>query len=764
MQRDGNMMTLTTVKQSNDDKPEVSEQRKSLVRALSLRIKDAKKFWEPQFERIREDIRFAGGDQWHDAEQRMSDAASDKFQVNFTQRELNQQVSAIYAKNPTIVCERRKRLEYMVWDGDDRTLQQAQMTLQQAAPLIQQAGQAQSLVQQYEMQRQANPGMVSPEPPVIAQARQVAGNLPAPVVQAQAIIRDYMSGVARKALFDRIGETAELVLNHQLDEQSPDFESQMKHLLMREKTTGAGFVAVKYQRTNETVVTTSASHVDVLNRVNLVKQLLEESGEDELDDAQKEQLVLELQALQAELAGKVQPKTEGIVLDFKPSTSIIIDPKCRNLFQFLGCDWVAEELLLTPESIEQQWNVDVSDCALPYQYGQENRNTTNLNTKAGGANSRDNAISGNWPDKATACVWIIYDKSAQLKYVVCDGYEDFLEEPESPWPKVKGFWPIVALKLNLLEVEENYPRLGLTVYGQSAVRLMRPMQEEVNRTQEALREHRIANRPGYLCGKDSFDNNDARALANRSPHDVVPLNNVPPGGDVTRLLTAIPTVPIDPKLYETGNLMQQVLLVTGMQQANMGVQGANEKATGQAIAEQSRIVGVSSEVDSLDKFLCEIARISGEMLFEEMSLQTVQAIAGPGSAWPNDPETRQKINDALVLKIEAGSMGRPNRAMEIANLQQMLPQLVGLAQQRGLPLDPLVKYAAKVMDFDFDVEDWLASAQPIPQPMQPQQANGGQMPVPGAPPAQNPVDPNVPSAPGIGMVGTMLKKAQDNPG
>lgn len=760
-------MITAIEKPMNDDQPEASRERKALVDALTARVKDAKTFWGPQFERIREDIRFAGGDQWQDAEEKMADAASDKFMVNFVQRELNQQVSAIYAKNPTIICERRKRMEYTVWDGDDRTLQMAQQVLATNAPMIQAATSAKQLVQQYDAERSSLPmanGLLGGEPPQITQARQVAGSLPAEVIQAQAIVRDFMAGVARKALFEKISTTAELVFNHQLDEQQPDFESQMKHLIVREKTTGAGFVAVKYQRVNETVATSSATTADLTHRINRVKQLMEEQGEDELEPAQKEQLALELAALQKEIQGQVQPKAEGIILDFKPTTSVIVDPKCRNLFQFLGADWIAEELMLTPEAIEQQWGVDVRDCAVTYQHGQENKNQSNLNTKAGGVQDRDNQVSGNWPDKATACVWIIYDKNDQMRYVVCDGYEDFLEEPEAPWPAVKGFWPIVALKLSLLEIEENHPKAGLTVYGTSAVRLMKPMQEEMNRTQEALREHRIANRPGYLCGKDTFDNNDMRALADRAAHDCVPLNNIPPGGDVSKVMAPIPTVPIDARLYETGSLMQQVLLVTGMQQANMGAQGSGEKATGQAIAEQSRIVGVSSEVDSLNKFLSELARITGEMLFSEMSLPTVQEIAGPGAAWPNDPDTRKQINDALILKIEAGSMGRPNRAMEIANLQQMMPQLIQLAQLRGLPLDPLVKYAAKVLEFDFDVEDWLASAQPLP-PQPPAGALPGSGPAPNAPVNPAVVDPNAPpTAPGMGMVNTMLNKAQNTVG
>lgn len=694
---------------------QATESRKALVKKWTSTVKEARTFWQPVFERMREDIAFAGGDQWSDAEERLAgDGAEDKYQVNFVQREINQEKSAIYAKNPVVKCERRQRLEYTAWDGTDEQLQQAQMVLQQALPVIQAAQQAQQFLAVYQQEQAAKNFLTrdlnTPEP--VRQAQMVINSVPPEVIEAQAVVADFNEGLKRKKLLDKVSATSEIILNYQLDDQQPDFEAQMKSLVLREKTTAAGFVVVKFQRQNESVITESATRADVVNRLQRVQQMLAEQTEDELSDADKEALTLEMAALQKQTQAQ-QGKTilEGCVLDFKPTTSVIVDPKCRNLFKFVGADWIAEEFMLTPEQVEAQWGADIKNGAVNYVEGAEQKNATTLNTKAGGS-PRDGSSDGTWPEKAKCCVWIIYDKQGQMQYTICDGHEDFLEEPEAPWPAVKGFWPVVALKLTDIEVEENDPKRGITCYGQSAVRLMRPMQEEVNRSQEALRQHRIANKPGHICGKDTFDKNDRQALAGREAHDVVPLSNVPPGGDCSKVLWPVPVNTIDPALYRTDGIMQQVMLVVGSQQANLGQQAADEKATGQAIAEQSRIMGVSSEVDSLDKFLCEVVRIMGEMNFQELSLATAKKIAGPGGAWPDQTEIRASLNAILYLKIEAGSMGRPNRTLELQNWNTMLPRLMELAQAKGLPLDPLVKAVAKVMEFDFDLDEWLAQAKP----------------------------------------------------
>jgi hypothetical protein len=664
---------------------QADESARALVKQLCDTVRTARDFWKPVFDRIKEDMAFAGGDQWQQAEDKMAD----KYKVNFVQRELNQEVSAIYAKNPTFTCERIRRLEYSVWDGTEASLRQAMAAIESAA---------------------GHDAAVMEAPPEAGAAPQ------GPPQEAVAIVTDYKAGADRKKLYDRIAETLEIVFSNEINCQQPDFESQMKDLILCEKTTGAAFVTLKFKRENETVPTSSATQATVMDRLNRINQLVQDLQEQQnyADDAPcHEELKLMLLALAASLKdGAGKTLSEGLVFDFKPPTSVIVDPKCRSLTEFVGADWVAEEFLMTPEKIEGQWKVDVRGSARQYTAGQENMNTVTPRTKAGGQEAQTTSDPGNWPDKTEACVWIIYHKRDQLKYVVCDGYEGFLEDPEAPWPEVSGFWHTQALKLSRIIVEENLPQKGVTIYGESACRLLRPMQEEMNRSQEALREHRVANRPGHVCGKDTFTANDRKNLAGRASHDVIPLDNVPPGGDTSKALTPIPTVPIDPNLYRTDQVMQHAQLVTGQQQANIGQQAANEKATGQAIAETSRVQNVSSEVDSLEKFLSKLGKMGGEMLLTQMSEQTAKEIAGPGGAWAVTEETRAAVRKNLYLQIEAGSAGRPNRALEISNLQALMPQLIQLAQGMGLPLDPLIKYAAKVMDFRFDLEEWLAQAQP----------------------------------------------------
>jgi methylmalonyl-CoA mutase cobalamin-binding subunit len=681
--------------------------REELVKEINHWVKETASFWEPMFERMRDKIDFAGGDQWDEGK-----TDSTCYQVNFVQRQLNQDVAAKYARNPQVTIERKKRLEHTKWDGTMEQLQQAKMALQQAAEMA--------------LQDSAATGTPQEGPPT----------------EFAEIVMDYAQGLQRKKLFDRIAETLEMLITFEMEEQRPDFESEMKSLSLREGVTGAGFLFIKFQRETETVPTTTATTVGVLEKMQAIQARARELSQDPTyseDSACAEELKLMVQSLTAQLEQQeVKLLREGVVFDFKPTTSILIDPACRSLHEFVGAGRIAELLYLTPRQVEAQWGKNVK-CDGTARYADDGSELSFAADKKGQTRSDGGKSTEAWPDGAKVRVAIVYDKKAQLKYVVCDGYPDFLEEPDQPWPAVKGFWPCAALKYQRVEVEKNKPKEGITIFGQSKVDLMRPMQCELNRSQEGKREHRIGNRPGYLFAEGSIDATEAALIGGMAANSGLGLKNIPPGTDLRSVIIPKPTVPIDPALYERESVMNDVFLAVGSQSSNLGAQQGNEKATGQAIAEQSRVTGVSSEVDEQDKFLTEVMRIAGEMLLQGMQESTVKRKVGPGAVWPLSQRgmdgmqaqgvlTIEDCLDQLVIKIEAASSGRANQALDIANWKEMWPSLLAAAQALGLSLAPLLKEQAKILGFKFDLDEWLASAPPM-MPM----GLPGQPPAPGQP-------------------------------
>ena len=620
------------------DTMEPPKARLELVKEICEKVRSGKAKHESAFKRMRDDMDFVSGKQWEGGDE-------GRYVANITQRHIAQRVASLYCKNPKATAKRKKRLEYSLWSESMSELQSAQamsaMAMQQGMP---------------------------PDP------------------NAMALMQDFQQGSQKRVMLDKVAKTLELVFDHVISEQQPNFKAQMKQLVRRVCVTGVGYVKIGFERVTERRPEDAEKIRDITEQIAAVERLTQdvEDGEIKENEANLERLRLMMRDLSEKPEVMVR---EGVVFDFPPSTSIIVDPKCRHLSSFLGAEWVAQEFMMSPDDIKEVYKVDIGN---QYNSYKEGRNVAHPEIGGNGEKSDDRC-----------CVWEVYSKKDRMKYVVVDGFHDFLIEPESPWPELEGFWPIFPLVFNEVENEK-------CIFPQSDVSLIRPIQVEYNRAREGLREHRHANRPAYAVPFGMMDEKDKINLAERPAHAIIELRGLQPGQPVDAILQHIKPVAIDPALYDTSMLVDDTLRILGSQEANIGGTAASgTTATEVSVAESSRMSAVGSNVDDLDEFLGLICRAAGQVMLKEFSQEYVTKVVGPGSVWPQF--TREEISEQLYLDIEAGSSGRPNKAQELQNWERMAPILM---QIPGIPPDFLAKETFRRLDDRLDTTDLIVATIP----------------------------------------------------
>lgn len=635
------MMPESPQEEKDEQKPEPHEARKNLVKRWTSIVKGGKERHNKVFKRMRNDLKFLAGKQWSD------NIDEDRYQANIVQRHIAQRVAALYAKNPTMVCKRRQTLDFSLWNG---SLQAAQ-SLQQKMQLDMQQG-------------------MPPDP------------------QIMQTIQDVSNGFQRRMLMDKIASTMEIVAKYTLDEQLPPFKMQMKQLARRTCSTGVGYAKIGLQRFMKKRPEDIEKITDITQRLTEIARLSEQVSDNDdmmgMMSAEAEQLRIELESLQKnpEIVAR-----EGIVIDFPKSTSIIIDPRCTYLRGFLGAKWVAHEFIMSVDDVQEIYNVNLKKGEFTrYQDPDQQKFRTENGVKTDDAYCQ--------PDQV--CVWEIYSKTDGLVYTIAEGYCDFLEDPREPHIKLNRFWPIFVLAFNEVESETD-------LYPLSDVALLRPMQLEYNRLREGLREHRFANRPLTAVPDGMLDPEDKMKLEARPANGVISLKGLQPNTRIGDILQPVEGPTINPQLYDTSAIFEDVLRVVGSQEANLGGT-TSSTATESSIAESSRMSALSSNVDDLDDFLSEIARALGQTMLLQLSPETVKKIAGPGAVWPE--LSAQEVADEIYLDIEAGSSGRPNQAAEIANMQKLVPLLM---QVPGISPDWLARELIKRMDDKMDLTDALQS-------------------------------------------------------
>jgi hypothetical protein len=635
------------------DKPPVDPAASARIKAWGDKIRAARGHFEKDFKRMRENMVLAT----LGAEKAWVEAG--KYVVPITVRQINQKVAQLYARNPTARATLKPKMYFSAWDENPQSLEMAMTSYANAMQAKVKYDQATA-----GMGHNGGPPMVDemgqpmmdpsmPPPP------------PGPDPQTLAILQEVAEAQARMLMLKRIGKTLEILFNHFIKEQEPDFKQSLKQLVRRVCTTSVGYIEIDFERIHDKPPPEiSARLADAKATMARLEQLsaeaqLEEFGEDSAKMDELKTMIADLQT-QTEIILR-----EGPIFDFPRAHEVIVDKKCLQLKGFVGASWIAREFKMDCEEIERSFGVQLKKGGYTPYKGQ-------------GEDAAD-------PD--SVCVWAVQDKVSGQRFTIADGHDCYLKEPAAPEVAIEGFWKTFALTFNDIENDKR-------IFPPADVEMMKSPAMVINQQQEALKDHRYAARPRTVATGMSED--DAKNAQEAPAHALVITKSVNAGEKISDKAMAWPTAPLDAALYDTTPAMQDVLRAVGSQEANFGPT-SDATATESSIAENNRAAGMSSNTDDLDEFLTTIARKCGQVMLLMMSPQTVKKIVGPGAVWPE--MSREEIISEVDLEVRAGSSGRPNRAAELANMERAMPMLQIIPNINPVPLG--MKYA-DLLDMDPD--------------------------------------------------------------
>ena len=195
----------------DDKKPEQSDSQKAAVKQWCAKIKKDKKHWSPDFDRMRDNQKFAAGQQWPN----QMTIKDDRYVCNLTLRMVQQKVASLYARNPESTVQRKQKIDHTLWDGHQQSLVQAGMAVQvhmHAAAM----------------------GIRTPPP-----------------LEAMALLKDYQQVKQRRDIVDKVCKTVMLVTQHQIDMSRPVFKDQMKGAVERTVICGVSYVVPYFCRDDE---------------------------------------------------------------------------------------------------------------------------------------------------------------------------------------------------------------------------------------------------------------------------------------------------------------------------------------------------------------------------------------------------------------------------------------------------------------------------------------------------------------------------------
>ena len=515
-----------------------------------------------------------------------------------------------------------------------------------------------------------------------------------------------------------LAKTLEIVLNQQFTENGT--KEIFKNAVKSAKVCSIGWVKVHLQDVtgpNPKATTPLADTRDNLHMAHGIEQELET---DENNDLQKERLG------QIEEGLMNTPEivlSKGLVIDNIDFEDIFVSPSVGRFTNLHKANRIFQRIWKPKSELMGEFpNADWSGVST-HEWGKDKKDNdynsiadSNLNNSVG-----NNTLKGNENGKPVA-VYEVWDKDQNRVHLIVKG----IKKPLLSWtPERVGeqWYPFFGLAFNQLE-DEFQPLTDLEQWL--------PLQDEYTDTRTKLMKHREMNKPHYVV--NGLVESDIKKFTIAETAEVIKIDTE--GRPIEQALQKGIHIPIDMKSYDTTQIMRDLQIVSGLQEADMGGVMKAKTATEASIMNNGRATRVSEQRDTLEDFISKIANYSAECFLLGCDIGHIREIAGDGATWYDDSympnnsiqQKADKIYNFCNVSVRAGSTGKPDEMEDRSTWIELLPVLQGLANQiaqgsmQGMDVGYLEEYLKETLDrfgIDGDSSKFMPQVQAPQAPQAP---------------------------------------------
>lgn len=508
--------------------------------------------------------------------------------------------------------------------------------------------------------------------------------------------------------------TLETVTNRSLTDAK--LKKRAKSLLFAAMTCYYGILKVSYQRDIQADPLIQSRINDTQDNIVRLEQLIQEA-EDPDNASEHETRLAELKQTMMALEEQTEVvAAEGLVIDKVLSENLLLDPTVCEFDDYDSAGWMAQVVPMRRSYAQGLYKLDLS-CALTYKSGEAGQNEDRRIASAG--------MSSGGSDDPQIAIIEIWDKQSQRVYTMADGCNFWCREPYSPESVGERWYPFFLFPFSLVDGD---------FVGPCFVDLTRKLEAEYNETRDKFAAHRELNKPGLVVNGGDVKEKDIKKIVNGELGEIITIN-ADASRPLNQLITAKPTVPLNPMDYDTGAIRTDWEQVTGLQDAARSTVVTPKTATEASIMQQSLSGRVSEMRDRMEDYLQELAQYSAQMLLFNLTPEQVARYMGPGKEG-KDPTTgqptmepsydwpelsRDDVFNMVQLEIRAGTTGAPDKLRLQENWSQALPiimQLIGQIMElaaKGIdysPLQAILEETLRRFDERIDIEEFLPKAQP----------------------------------------------------
>jgi hypothetical protein len=264
------------------------------------------------------------------------------------------------------------------------------------------------------------------------------------------------------------------------------------------------------------------------------------------------------------------------------------------------------------------------------------------------------------------CVIEAWDKENGVVRTWVKGMNRWAREPYAPQHVPQRWYPFFVLGFNVIEGRWR---------PISDVELLMGLQDEYNTTRTNYADVREKAVPKRIIRKGgNLSEPDVKNVMESGNKDWVAVEGNP-ATPITQDIMDLPGQKIDAAAYDVTLIRNDMDLMVGLSDASRSNLIKAKTATEAEIMQGALQDREAERRDTNEDMMSDMALAALEIALQELSKEEVTQIAGPDCEWPDAPETAEQVFRQVVVRVRAGSTGKPNQAKEQEQWGKLLPQI-----------------------------------------------------------------------------------------
>jgi hypothetical protein len=423
---------------------------------------------------------------------------------------------------------------------------------------------------------------------------------------------------------------------------------------------------------------------ETMARLEAQLKLLEDPQDKDPETIEAE--LEEKQALIDELDKKLElAVNKFLAIDFVRTERIQVSLDVESIEDYKDANWIADEQYLEEEdALERFPRLSAEDIKLAKKFYQmepkelttrEMDNVLPQGTITAESSQAFTTASSDGQSPAFLRVVEMWDRRDKHIYTMIDGIHKWAKEPYTPPFPTSRFYPYFYFAFYEVDGQRHAQSLSWRLYK---------LQDEYSTTRSNFRLTRERSIPGVFFNAANLDSTEAKKITDAKHQEYTAVKPIDVDTPMANLFAAKPVAVIDPRLYDPTYILNDMERLSGVQEAlSSAINGpGNPRTATEANIQQSGTAArTTSDRDSMEEMLTDLAQATAEQALQVFTVREVQRMAGPKAFWPGpDPEHGREegmsIDDLFTLveiSLTAGSTGKPKQATDQQAWSTLLP-------------------------------------------------------------------------------------------